>query len=154
MKKICVLLVFILLILCCFGCGNTNRSGNIDDKYIHTTTESINRWFPGLEGIVSTRWELISEDEDDFFSDLLPTPDSDRASGYIWLDKDIAEKYLEEYEWRETDPNVELQYLSTDLLNAGGWLYSSQFDEDMRWKPFMGRLWFNGEVILFSGGMS
>ena len=154
MKKISVLLVFILLILCCVGCGNTNRGRNIDDKYIHTTTESINRWFPGLEGIVSTRWELISEDEDGFFSDLLPTPDSDLASGYIWLDKDIAEKYLEEYEWREADPNVEFQYLSTDLLNAGGWLYSSQFDEDMRWKPFMGSLWFNGEVILFSGGMS
>lgn len=136
------------------GCGNTNKeienTEEIKVENIRTDLDQIKEWFPNLEGIESAEWEILIDDEGDYKE--LPSPGSYTASGYIFLNKEAAEKYLSEYEWQEANPDVKFTYVSSDLLNKGGWMYSRQFDKDIRPLKFIGKVWFNGETVLFIGG--
>lgn len=156
MKRIILLLAILLF---CSGCQNTdakqkNETADAVEEQamenVHTDPEQIHKWFPNLEGIQSTEWEIIMDEEGDHKD--LPAPGSYAASGYIFLDSETAAKYLEEYEWQNAEPDVTFRYVSSDLLNEEKWMYSQQFDKDFRPRKFIGRLWFNGEAVLFTGG--
>ena len=143
----------------CEGCQKANIDPKGKTTYtveaekvgnIHTDIEQIIKWFPDLVGIQSTQWEILMDDEGDYTS--LPAPGSYTASGYIFLNQEIAEKYLEEYEREAAEPEVNFHYVSSNLLNNKNWMFSRQFDKDFRPLKFIGKLWFNGEAILFTGG--
>lgn len=136
------------------GCEKMDKEMDITEETnmenVRTDLDQITKWFPNLEDIQAAQWEIIMDDEGDYKD--LPAPGSYAASGYIFINKNTAEKYLTEYEWQKTEPNVEFRYVSSDILDTGGWMYSRQFDKDMRPLKFIGKLWFNGEVVLFTGG--
>ena len=155
-KKFIILLATVLL---CSGCGIANTwkgretssaADGSDAENIHTDLEQIQEWFPDLKGIQLAEWEIIYDDEEG--NALLPAPGSYTASGYIYLDHETAERYLKAYEWQDAEPDVEFRYISSAPVDDGKWMYSRQFDEDFRPRKFIGRIWFDGEKILFTGG--
>lgn len=156
MKRIVFLLVIILF---CSGCQKTdierkkealNTVEEKDMENIHTDLEQIMKWFPNLEGVQSAQWEILMGDEGNFID--LPAPGSYTASGYILLNPETAAKYLEDYDWQDAEPGVNFQYISPEPLNEKKWMFSRQFDKDFRPLKFIGKLWFNGEAVLFTGG--
>ena len=117
---------------------------------VRNDLEHIIKWFPKLEGVESAEWEIRADGQGKFTE--LPSPGTYTASGYIYLAQETANKYLEDYDRKEDTPEINFQSLSSDLLDHEKWMYSWQFDHDFRPNKFIGKLWFNGNIVLFTGG--
>ena len=111
-----------------------------------TDIEILQKWFPNLEGIESAVWEVKELSNS---ASRIPGPSAFWAKGFVRLEKNVAEKYLNEYEWKERSVQFECEYIDATILENTKWYYSKEFEESTKPHSYIGNFYFNGEVIWF-----
>lgn len=111
-----------------------------------TDIEILKRWFPKLEGIQEALWEVKKLSND---TSPVPGPGAFWAKGLIHLQKDVAKKYFEAYEWKEQTIQMECEHIDTTAFNNATWYYSKAFEESVKPYAYLGKFYFNGESIWF-----
>ena len=125
-------------------CKGQNQLGMI--VIPKTDTGVLKKWFPNLEGIESANWEVKVLSSN---SGRVPGPSAFQSKGVIYLEKDIAEKYLNDYEWNECNLQIAGEYIDvTEFVNKK-WYYSEKFEEVVKPNSYIGNFYFNGEVVWF-----
>lgn len=151
-RLLCAFVLLTLVTVVCCGCtvSLAGREGESETSVERRDdVEQLDEWFPMLSGAVSADWEIEYDDPGDA---SLPAPSGLSARGYITLDDSRAKELLDAYDWSEVSPTVEFSLLPDDRLNESEWLYSWEFERDVR-GAFIGHMWFDGkDTVLFDGG--
>ena len=152
MKNRMILIVLLLSIImtgCTVSYRNVNNNDNNDnDKETEVTMstdiKAIAKLFPELTGVESAEWEQITLGDGQ--TDL-PGPTDYRYQGYIILNDAAADSYLQTYSWDPETPEVSFRKIEP---KDGDWKYSEDFAEDVIPGYYPGKIWMDGNVLLFS----
>lgn len=147
-KKRSLILVFIMLALIALICLTFVRREKVvlNESNPRTDIEVLAKWFPNLEGMEHAIWEV---DDLSSNSSRVPGPSAFWARGFIYLQKETAEKYKSDYEWEERDIKLECDTIDITTFNNTTWYYSKAFEDEMKPASYLGNFYFNGEVIWF-----
>ena len=158
MKKAVVVLGIVLMMTTLTACqkGNSagNRTGNrnaananVSAATTSTDVSVVQEFFPGLEGIESTEFEVIKHGGDDPRS--IPGPTDYIYQGYIVLTEDTANTIAEKYEWQDFETDVTFESITE---RDGDYKLDGHFTKEILKGTLSGRVWFNetDRTILFN----
>ncbi|MEW4370072.1 hypothetical protein [Paenibacillus kandeliae] len=76
-------------------------------------------------------------------------PSSYSLKGYVYLDKDVAKRFVEIYNWNKVDisPSIQLDNNETNRT----WVFSKEFNEYIKSSDYVGDFYFdiNNRLIYF-----
>lgn len=152
-KNILLVVLIIVCITNLFGCTNSRElenevasTENAKIENVKTDMDTIKKWFPNLEGAESTEWEGGNLTE----RSSTPGPSDYTYKGIIILDEQSADNYLNQYEWKETTMNVEMNYVDLSEYQNMKWYVSKEMQEDIMAAGLLGEIYFCEKYILFS----
>ena len=167
MKKAVVVFGIVLMMTTLSACqkGNSagNRTGNrnaananvpaattstdVSAATTSTDVSVVQEFFPGLEGIESTEFEVIKHGGDDPRS--IPGPTDYIYQGYIVLTEDTANTIAEKYEWQDFETDVTFESITE---RDGDYKLDGHFTKEILKGTLSGRVWFNeaDRTILFN----
>ncbi len=113
---------------------------------IKTSNELVNKYFPGLDGLVMTFWEYESLGDD---NSSAVGPSDYCYKGYIVLEAGKVSQLFDEYSWEETDFSPSSENIDMSDYDEDTWYYSEEFQEQVMKKTVAGKIYGNGEILWF-----
>ena len=152
-KNILLVILIIVCITNLFGCTNSRElenevasTENAKIENVKTDMDMIKKWFPNLEGAESTEWEGGNLTE----RSSTPGPSDYTYKGIIILDEQSAENYKNQYEWKETNMDMEMNFVDLSEYQNMKWYVSKEMQEDIMAAGLLGEIYFCEKYILFS----
>ena len=152
-KNILLITLTIVFMTNLLGCANSRELKkkevpieNVETENVKTDMGAIKKWFPNLEGVESTEWEGGSLTE----QGSTPGPSDYTYKGIIILDEQSAENYKNQYEWKETTMDVEMNFVDLAEYQNMKWYVSKEMQSDIMAAGLLGEIYFCEKYILFS----
>lgn len=151
-KKMFFLMIFLTIlsftiigIFMIFIWKNIVSKSNVQNPDIQTNVDVVKEIFPGLKGIDSVYWEV-----DNFsFDSRVPGPTDLQYKGLIILEEESANKYMNDYEWKEVCIDFSTKYIDVSEYQDEVWYYSDSFKKNVISSTMIGKIYFNGKVMWF-----
>ena len=134
----------IILVLFCLGVVGCTKQieSNKDTKLIQnelsynlrTDIETLQKWFPSLQGIKSAKWkvDVLGKNES-----RVPGPSSYRAYGLIVLEEEQAQEYFGQYEWKSISLDIK-KYSDFQNISEEEWFYSLSWQDTVKPAYYIG----------------
>lgn len=140
--SILIILIGIIAVYVWKSMYSKRNERNIGEQ---TNIDVVKEIFPGLEGIDKVCWE-VNDFSDSFGA---PGPTELQFKGKIVLEEEIANKYKEDYEWKEVSIDFSTNYIDVSEYQDDIWYYSTSFNEAVLSDTMMGKIYFNGNEMWF-----
>ena len=145
-KKSALILVAVILSVLGATVLIFGRQGKIELVNPRTDAETLQKWFPNIEGVDHVLWEVKDLSSN---SSRVPGPSAFWSKGFICLKKEAAAQYKSGFEWETRDIKLECETIDTSQFDGTTWYYSKAFEDEMKPASYLGNFYFNGEVIWF-----
>lgn len=155
-RKIRKVLFCFMVIICGLGVAGCQKQTDgdrmleeVENKVNQKRTdiEILQKWFPNLKGLESAEWEVVVLGENEVSS--VPGPSAYRACGFMILEEDQAQKYQDEYEWKEVNPQMDAKYISVEEYQENQWFYSEAWEKQVKPGYYIGKFYLSENVIWF-----
>lgn len=153
-SKYFIILIWLLISFNISGCTNRNsvefKKDNVEENGMsqkRTDIETLQKWFPCLNGIQSAEWEteILGSNE----QEQIPGPGTFRACGYIVLDSDIAKQYHDGYQWEAVDKKINMNIVDQSLYKDCIWNYSKEWEDEVKPGYYIGNFYLSNRVVMF-----
>ena len=145
-KKLCVLLVFVLTLGVFTGCFGQRSNEPVKHVTHSEDFSSIEKYF-NLEGVDRVDYESIVFT---LVRSVEIGPHEARFRGILYLTEDEAAKLLDKYEWEEVaSPVIEFDEVDKSAIGEGPWYRSNQFDKESFKAISVTNCYFDGKKLVF-----
>ena len=146
----------IILVLFCIGVvgcikqiennKDTKLTQNEPSYNIRTDMETLQKWFPSLQGIKSAEWKVDILGENKY---KVPGPSSYHAYGLIILEEEQAKEYFSEYEWEPISLDTKRYSDFQNISEEAEWFYSLSWQDSVKPAYYIGKFYLSKDAILF-----